>query len=119
MGRTDLQEFFLKSLRERCGAPLVVFEPFGQRRLEQFAAELITGQPNRLEHRQHLGWWVDDFRSRAGWWLAGNRTVQKPQGGFAMISAGGAKLVENARLVRSSGSLVTAVNAGQGLALGR
>ena len=97
----------------------MVFEPFGQRRFKQFAAELITGQPNRFEHRQYLRRWVEDFGARACWWSGGQRTVQKPQGGFAMISAGGAKLIENARLVRSSGSLVTAVNAGQGLALGR
>jgi len=35
-----------------------------------------------------------------------------------MITSGGAKLVENARLVRPTGALIAAVNAGQGLAFG-
>ena len=36
-----------------------------------------------------------------------------------MITAGGAKLVEDARLVRPTGALIAAVDAGQGLAFGR
>ncbi len=39
--------------------------------------------------------------------------------GLAMVTAGGAKLLEDARLVRTTGPLVAAVDASQGLAFGR
>jgi hypothetical protein len=51
--RTHLQDFFLKSFRDRREAPLVMCEPFGQRRPQQLATQLVAGQPDRLEHRQH------------------------------------------------------------------
>src|SRR5437667_8413471 len=117
--RTDLEQLFLKSLREPRRAPLVTFKPFGQRRFEQLAAELITGQPDHLQHRQNLGGFVNDFRSRPPGRRARQWTVQKPQRGFAMITASGAKLVEDALFVRTTSTLITAVNAGQGLAFGR
>jgi hypothetical protein len=115
---TDRQEFFLKSFRQWRGAPLVMFEPFGQRRLEQLAAQLIAGQPNGLEHGQHLGRIVAGFGAGPFGRRRGQRTVQQPQGGFAMITAGGAKLIEDARLVRTTGPLIAAVNLGKGLAFG-
>jgi hypothetical protein len=45
------------------------------------------------------------------------RLVQQPQGGLTMIPAGGAKLPQDARLVRPTGSLMATVNASQTLAL--
>jgi len=36
--RTDLQKFFLKSLGERRTPPLLMFQPLGQRRLQQLAS---------------------------------------------------------------------------------
>ena len=48
----DRPQFFLKRFRPRRGAPPVMFEPFGQRRPEQLAAQLIAGQPHGLEHRR-------------------------------------------------------------------
>ena len=116
---TDLQKFLPKSFRQRRGAPLVMFQPFGQRRLEQLAAQLVAGQPDGLEHRQHRDGIVDDFGSAPFGRGRGQRTVQEPQGGFAMIPAHGAKLIKDARLVRTTGALVAAVNTGQRLAFGR
>ena len=107
-----------KSFGQRRGAPLLVFEPFGQRRFEQLAAQLITGQPNGLEHRQHLARIVSAFGAGPFGWRGGPRVVQEPQGGFAMIPAGGAKLIEDARLVRPTGALVAAVDLGERLAFG-
>jgi hypothetical protein len=46
------------------------------------------------------------------------RPVEEAQGAFAMITAGGAKLVEDALLVRPTGTLIAAVDAGEGLAFG-
>jgi hypothetical protein len=100
------------------GAPLVMFQPLGQRRLEEFAAQLVAGQPDALEHRQHRDRIVADFGPAAFGRSRGQRPVQEPQRGFAMIPARGAKLVEDARLVRPTGALVAAVNAGQGRAFG-
>jgi len=34
----DAQKFFLKSFGQRRAAPLLMLQPFGQRRLEQLAA---------------------------------------------------------------------------------
>ena len=45
--------------------------------------------------------------------------VQEPQRGWAMITARGAKLIEEARLVRTTGARIAAGDAGQGLAFGR
>ena len=124
---TDPQKFFLKSFRQRRAAPLVMCKPLGQRRLQKFAAQLVAGQPHRLEHRPHFQGWkdttresfgphlrriVNDFGPRAPGRRGGQRTVQEPQGGFAMIPAGGAKLIEDARLVRPTGALITTVDAG-------
>src|SRR5437667_9197884 len=108
----DRQEVFLKRFGQRRGAPLVMVAPFRQSRLEEFAAQLVAGQPDGLEHRQNFNgiagaFWPGPFGRRRG-----QRTVHKPQGGFAMITAGGAKLVEDARLVRPTGALIAAVNAG-------
>jgi hypothetical protein len=58
-----------------------MFEPFGQRRLEQFAAQLVAGQPEGLEHRQHLGRIVEDFGSGAPGQCRAQRTVEEPPGG--------------------------------------
>jgi hypothetical protein len=96
-----------------------MLEPFGQRRLEEFAAQLVAGQPDGLEHGQHLARIVGDFGAAAFGRSGGQWTVQEPQRGFPMIPAGGAKLIEDARLVRPTGALIAAVNAGQGLAFGR
>ena len=115
---TDLQQFLLISFGQRRGAPLVMSEPFRQRRFEQLAAQLIAGQPDRLEHRRHHGGIVEDFRPGALGRSGAQGTVQKPQSGFAMIPAGGAKLIEDALLVRTTGALIATVNAGQRLAFG-
>ena len=115
---TDLQNFFLKSFRQWRGAPLVMLDPFGQRCFEQLAAQLIAGQPDRLEHRQHFHRIINDFRPRTFGRTGGERTVQEPQGGFAMITARGAKLIQDEPLVRTTGALIAAVNADQGLAFG-
>ena len=96
-----------------------MFQPFRECRLEQFAAQLVAGQPYGLEHRQHLDRIVGDFRAAAFGPPRGQRTVQEPQSGFAMITAGGAKLIKDARLVRPTGTLIAAVNPGQGLAFGQ
>ena len=97
----------------------MMFEPFGQRRLEELAAELVAGQPDGLEHRQHCGGFVEKFGPRAFGRRGAQRTVQEPQGGFAMITAGGAKPVEDARLMRTTSAAVAAVVAGERLAFGR
>jgi hypothetical protein len=86
--------------------------------LSSFAAKLITGQPERLEHRQDDGGFVEEFGTGALGRRGAQRTVQQPQGGLAMITAGGAKLIEEARLVRTTDTAVAAVDAGQGLAFG-
>jgi hypothetical protein len=91
-------------------------EPFGQRRPEQLATQLIAGQPDGLEHRQHFRRIIDAFRTRPFRRPAAQRPVQQPQGGFAMIPTRGAKLIENARFVRTTGALIAAVNADQRLA---
>ena len=90
-----------------------------QCRLKQLAAQLVAGEPDGLEHRQHFDRSVSDFWTGAFGRCGGQRPVQQPQGGFAMITAGGAKLIEDARLVRPTGTLIAAVNAGQGLPFGR
>ena len=58
-----------------------------------------------LEHRQQHDRIVGGLGSGVG---AGRghrqRTMQQAQGTFAMITAGGAKLVENAPLVRPTGA---------------
>ena len=95
-----------------------MFQPFRQRGLEQLATELITGQPDRLEHRQHLGRIIRAFGAGPLGRRGRPRTVQEPQRGFAMLPAGGAKLVEDARLVRPTGALIAAVDLGEGLAFG-
>lgn len=118
LGGTDLPQSFLKGFRQRRAAPLVVFEPDGQRRLEQLAAQLTARQPHGLEHRQHLGRLIDDFGAAAFGRGTGQRTVQKPQGGFAMITAQGAKLIKDQLLVRTTGAPIAAADAGQRLAFG-
>ena len=69
--------------------------------------------------RQHLDRIVGDFGAGVFGRARGQRMVQEPQSGFAMITAGGAKLIEDARLVRTTGALIAAVDAGEGLAFGR
>jgi len=96
----------------------MVFEPDRQGGFEEFAAQLIARQPHRLEHRQQFGRITDDFRAGSFTNPAAQRTVQQPQGGFAMIPAVEAKLVENAALVRTTGALLTAVSLRQILAFG-
>ena len=49
----------------------------------------------------------------------GQRPVEQAQGALAMITAGGAKLVEDARLMETTGPLVAPVDAGERLAFGR
>src|ERR1035437_2701501 len=116
--RRPRQPFFLN----RCGpwrvAPLVMFEPFRQRGLEPFAAPWVAGQPDRLEHGQQHGGIIDDFG--AGSWAprAAQRTRQPPPGGCARGTAIEAKLVEAAALVRTTGTLITAVALGEILAVG-
>ena len=95
-----------------------MFEPFGQRRLQEFAAQLFAGQPDGLEYGQHFHRIVNDFRPGPLGRPGGERTVQQPQSGFAMIPARGAKLIEDEPLVRTTGALVAAVNAGQRLPFG-
>ena len=65
-------------------------QPFGQRRLEQLAAQLVAGQPEDFEHPPHGRWIVGDFRPGALGGRRGQWTVQKPQGSFVMVTAGGA-----------------------------
>lgn len=113
------QQFFLNSLRQRRGAPLVMLEPFRQRRLEQLAAQWIAGQPHRLEHQQDDDRIVSAFGTGPLGRRSRQRTMQEPQGGFAMITAGRAKLIKDARPMRTTGALMAAVRAGQGLAFGR
>lgn len=95
-----------------------MFDPFGQCCFQKFAAQLIALQPDRLEHRQHFQRIVNEFRSRTFGRRGGQWTVQQPQSGFAMITARGAKLIEDEPPVRTTGALIAAVNAGQGLAFG-
>jgi hypothetical protein len=90
----------------------------GQHCLEEFATGPVAEQPDGLEHGQHLRRLVGALGARALGRPRGQWTVDQPQGGFAMIAAGGAKLIEDARLVRSTGAAVAAVNAGQSLAFG-
>jgi len=96
----------------------MVFKPDRQRRLEQFAAQLVARQPHRLEHGQEFRRIINDFRPGTFGRPAAQRTVQQPQGGFAMIPAVEAKLIEDAALVRTTGALITAVDLGEILALG-
>ena len=116
--RADRQQFFLNRFGQRRGAPLVMLQPFGQRGLEQLAAQLVAGQPHRLEHGQQFRRLIDDFGAGAFAGGAAQRTVQQSQGGFAMITAIEAKLVENAALVRTTGALITTVDFGEILAFG-
>ena len=46
------------------------------------------------------------------------RPVEQAQGALTMITAGGAKLIENAPLVRPTGALISAVDTDQGLPFG-
>ncbi len=46
------------------------------------------------------------------------RTVQKPQGGFAMVAAVEAELLQDAGLVGTTGALIAAVDSRQILAFG-
>ena len=62
---------------------------------------------------------IDDFGAGPFGRCRAQRPVQQPQGGLAMITAGGAKLLKNALLVRTTGALVAPVDASQILALGR
>ncbi len=96
----------------------MVIEPLRQCRLEQFAAELVAGQPDGFEHGPDLARIIKDLGPRAGRRGRRQGTVQQPQSGFAMITAGGAKFIQDERLMRTTGSLITAVNAGQRLAFG-
>ena len=116
---TDPQKFFPKSFGQRRGAPLVMCQPFGQRRLEEFAAQRVAGQPDAFEHRQHRDRLVDDFGAVPFGRCGAQWPVQQPQSGFGMIPAQGSKLRQDARLVRTTGALVAAVNTGQTLAFGR
>ena len=61
---------------------------------------------------------VDDFGAGAFGRRGGQWPVQEPQSCLAVITAGGAKLVEDARLVRPTGALIAAVAAGEGLTFG-
>jgi len=94
-------------------------QPFGQRRLEPLAAQLVAGQPDGLKHRQHHDGIIDDFGPAPFGRCRAQRTVQQPQGGFGMIPAQGAKRRQDARLVRRTGPLAAAVDARQTLAFGR
>jgi hypothetical protein len=71
-----------------------------------------AAQPEGLEHGQHCGWLVGALGTGALGRRGAQGTVQQPQGGFTMTPAGGAKLIEDARLVRTTGAAVAAVNAG-------
>jgi hypothetical protein len=116
--RADRQKFFLNRSGQRRPAPLVMFEPFAQRRLEQLAAQLVAGQPHRLEHGQQLVRIIGDFGAGPFANLAAQWTMQQSQGGFAMVTAVETKLVKNAALVWTTGSLITTVDFGQILAFG-
>ena len=118
LSRAYSQELFLNSFGQRRVAPLVMFEPFGQRRLEQFAAQLIAGQPDRLEHRQQHRRVINDFWAGSFAGFASQRTAQQPQRGFAMVTTIKAKLVENTALVPPTGTLITTVDLGEILAFG-
>jgi len=114
--RADRQQFFLNCCGQRRLTPLVMFEPFAQRRLEQLAARLVAGQPDRLEHGQQHRRIINDFGAGSLLDIHCQRTVQQPQGGFAMITAVEAKLVQDAALVRTTGALITAMDFGEILA---
>lgn len=62
--RTDLQQLFPKNFHQRRGAPLIMFEPFRQRRLRQLSAKLIARQQHCPEQRQHCCRIIDDFCPR-------------------------------------------------------
>ena len=53
------------------------------------------------------------FLKRLGGAARWASAVQQPRSGLAMMPTGGAKLVEDARLVRTTGTLIAAVDAGQ------
>lgn len=116
--RTDRQQFLLKSLRQRRGAPLLMYEPFWQCRLEKFAAQLIARQPDRLEHGQQFRRIINDFGPGTFGRPVTQRPVQQPQGGFAMIPTVKAKLVKNTGFVQPASPVITAVDLRAILALG-
>jgi hypothetical protein len=116
--RTDRQQFLPKSFRQRRGAPFIMFEPLGSAARSNLLHNWSLTSHTSLEHRPYLRRIIDDFRTAALGPRTGPWPVQKPQGGFPMITASGAKLVEDARLVRRPGPLVSPVNAVQSLSLG-
>src|ERR1041384_8847301 len=94
-------------------------EPFRQCGLEQFAAQLIAGEPDDLEHRQEHERIVSAFGPRPPAGRARHkRTMKQAQGALAMITASGAKLVEDARFVEQPGPAIASVDARERLALG-
>lgn len=95
-----------------------MFEPFAQRGLEQLAAQLIAGQPDRLERGQEHRRVVGDFGAGSFAGRTSQRAMQQPQSGFAMVTAVEAKLVENAALVWTTGALITVMDFGEILAFG-
>jgi hypothetical protein len=116
--RADGQQFFLHRSGHRVPA-FVMFEPCGQRGPEQFAAQLIALQPDDLEHRQEHERIISAFGAGPGASCERRqRPVQQAQGALAMITAGGAKLIEDACLVETTGPAVAAVDAGEGLPFG-
>lgn len=62
---------------------------------------------------------VVDFRSKVFEPHGPQPTVEQPWRGLAMAIAEGAKSIEDARLVRQPGALVTSVDSGKGFAFGR
>jgi hypothetical protein len=71
--RADRQKFFLNCCGQRRLMPLVMFEPFAQRRLEQLAALLVAGQPDRLEDGQQPS-------AFSVCWCAGAQLAALPRG---------------------------------------
>ena len=58
---------------------MAMLQRLRQRRLEQFAAQLITRQPNGFKHRQYFHRIVDDFRTAPLGRGGAQRMIQQPQ----------------------------------------
>ena len=119
LGGTEGQELRPHGRRQCAGEWFIMFQPVGQRRLEELAAQRIAQEPESLERRQQhgglvAGFWPGPFVGRRV-----ERTVQEPQGGFAMAAAIEAELLEEAGLVGTPGMLIAAVDLGEMLAFGR
>ena len=89
-----------------------------QRRLEQFAAQLIAQEPEGLERRQQVRAIIKGFGAGPLSGCGLEWPVQKPQGGFTMVAAIEAKFLQDAGLVGTTGALIAAVDFRQILTFG-